>query len=96
MLDNIHVLSHPLVNTRLAKLRQVSTTSKEFREVRPITFIRVNSVSEYMLQGIHELSIMLGYEASRNLEEETVQGVRTGIIDLARSRPLTDHCSKRR
>jgi len=54
--NNIHVLSHPLVNTRLAKLRQVSTTSKEFRE------------------GIHELSIMLGYEASRDLEEETVQG----------------------
>ncbi|KAF8505992.1 UDP-N-acetylglucosamine 1-carboxyvinyltransferase [Russula emetica] len=53
---NVHVLSHPLVNTRLAKLRQVSTTSKEFRE------------------GIHELSIMLGYEASRDLEEISVQG----------------------
>ncbi|KAH9994080.1 armadillo beta-catenin plakoglobin [Russula compacta] len=56
MSDNIHVLSHPLVNTRLAKLRQISTTSKEFRE------------------GIHELSIMLGYEASRDLEEIHVQG----------------------
>lgn len=56
MPDNIHVLSHPLVNTRLAKLRQVSTTSKEFRE------------------GIYELSIMLGYEASRGLEEINVQG----------------------
>jgi len=53
---DIHVLSHPLVNTRLAKLRQVSTSSKEFRE------------------GIHELSTMLGYEASRNLEEVAVQG----------------------
>lgn len=53
---NIHVLSHPLVNTRLANLRQVSTSSKEFRE------------------GIHELSIMLGYEASRDLEEVAVQG----------------------
>ncbi|KAI0282336.1 UDP-N-acetylglucosamine 1-carboxyvinyltransferase [Russula aff. rugulosa BPL654] len=53
---NVHVLSHPLVNTRLAKLRQVSTTSKEFRE------------------GIHELSIMVGYEASRDLEEISVQG----------------------
>ncbi|KAF8484529.1 UDP-N-acetylglucosamine 1-carboxyvinyltransferase [Russula ochroleuca] len=51
-----HVLSHPLVNTRLAKLRQVSTTSKEFRE------------------GIHELSIMLGYEASHDLEQISVQG----------------------
>ena len=29
-----------------------------------------------MLQGIHELSIMLGYEASRDLEETSVQGVR--------------------
>ncbi|KAH9998390.1 UDP-N-acetylglucosamine 1-carboxyvinyltransferase [Russula vinacea] len=51
-----HILSHPLVNTRLAKLRQLSTTSKEFRE------------------GIHELSIMLGYEATRDLEEISVQG----------------------
>ncbi|KAI0291703.1 armadillo beta-catenin plakoglobin [Russula brevipes] len=56
MSGNIHVLSHPLVNTRLAKLRQVSTTPKEFRE------------------GIHELSVMLGYEASRDLEETTVHG----------------------
>jgi hypothetical protein len=30
---HLHILSHPLVNTRLANLRQVSTTSKEFREV---------------------------------------------------------------
>lgn len=34
-----------------------------------------------MLQGIHELSIMLGYEASRDLEEISVQGVRIGITD---------------
>jgi hypothetical protein len=32
-----------------------------------------------VLQGIHELSIMLGYEASRDLEEISVQGVRIGI-----------------
>lgn len=56
MSNNLHVLTHPLVNTRLAKLRQVSTTSKEFRE------------------GIHDLSIMLGYEASRDLEETPFQG----------------------
>jgi hypothetical protein len=30
-------------------------------------------------QGIHELSIMLGYEATRDLEEISVQGVRIGI-----------------
>ncbi|KAI0306947.1 armadillo/beta-catenin/plakoglobin [Multifurca ochricompacta] len=53
---SFNLLSHPLVNTRLAKLRQVSTTSKEFRE------------------GIHDLSIMLGYEASRDLEEIAVHG----------------------
>ena len=35
---NVHVLSHPLLNTRLAKLRQVTTTSKEFRKVKSITF----------------------------------------------------------
>jgi hypothetical protein len=34
-------------------------------------------------QGIHELSIMLGYEASRNLEEIAVQGVSAGIINPA-------------
>ncbi|KAI0248715.1 UDP-N-acetylglucosamine 1-carboxyvinyltransferase [Lactifluus subvellereus] len=56
MSNNLHILSHPLVNTRLTKLRQVSTSSKEFRE------------------GIHDLSIMLGYEASRDLEEMAVQG----------------------
>jgi uracil phosphoribosyltransferase len=35
----INVLSHPLVNTRLAKLRQVSTSSKEFREVTSIASV---------------------------------------------------------
>ncbi len=31
--DKVHVLKHPLVNARLSKLRQMSTTGKEFREV---------------------------------------------------------------
>ncbi|EPQ59350.1 armadillo/beta-catenin/plakoglobin [Gloeophyllum trabeum ATCC 11539] len=56
MTDNVHVLSHPLVNARLSKLRQTSTTPKEFRE------------------GIHDVSLMLGIEASRDLEEETFHG----------------------
>ncbi|KAI0053070.1 PRTase-like protein [Auriscalpium vulgare] len=56
MSTNIHVLSHPLVSARLSKLRQTSTSSKEFRE------------------GIHDLGIMLGYEASRDLEQESFQG----------------------
>jgi hypothetical protein len=30
-----------------------------------------------VLQGIHDLSIMLGYEASRDLEQKAIQGVRT-------------------
>ncbi|KAN0124678.1 PRTase-like protein [Lactarius tabidus] len=66
MSNNPHILSHPLVNTRLAKLRQASTTPKEFRE------------------GIHDLSIMLGYEASRDLEETPFQG-RSPIATFAGS-----------
>ncbi|KAA1466262.1 PRTase-like protein [Dentipellis sp. KUC8613] len=56
MSNNVHVLSHPLVSARLSKLRQTSTTSKEFRE------------------GIHDISFMLGYEASRDLEQATFEG----------------------
>jgi uracil phosphoribosyltransferase len=29
----LHVLSHPIVNTRLASLRQTKATAREFREV---------------------------------------------------------------
>jgi len=32
MSGQLHVLSHPIVNAQLSKLRQASTTSKEFRE----------------------------------------------------------------
>ncbi|KAI0736132.1 armadillo/beta-catenin/plakoglobin [Fomitopsis betulina] len=32
MSDKTHVLNHPLVKARLSKLRQTSTTAKEFRE----------------------------------------------------------------
>ncbi|KAI0347421.1 UDP-N-acetylglucosamine 1-carboxyvinyltransferase [Trametopsis cervina] len=52
----VHVLSHPVVNARLSKLRESTTTPKEFRE------------------GINEISLLLGYEASRDLEEETFNG----------------------
>lgn len=42
-----------------------------------------------MLQGIHELSIMVGYEASRDLEEISVQGVRIGTTgSLSYMRPF--------
>ncbi|KAF9055074.1 armadillo/beta-catenin/plakoglobin [Hymenopellis radicata] len=49
-------LTHPVVNAQLSKLRQSSTTSKEFRE------------------GIHHISLVLGLEATRSLEEETFHG----------------------
>ncbi|KZP24562.1 PRTase-like protein [Athelia psychrophila] len=56
MPNGINIVSHPLVNTRLSKLRQTSTTSKEFRE------------------GIHEISLILGIEATRTLEQEEFHG----------------------
>ncbi|KIP09222.1 hypothetical protein PHLGIDRAFT_87113 [Phlebiopsis gigantea 11061_1 CR5-6] len=56
MSNNLHVLAHPVVKARLSKLRETSTSSKEFRE------------------GIHEISLLLGFEATRDLEEETYSG----------------------
>ncbi|TFK43388.1 armadillo/beta-catenin/plakoglobin [Crucibulum laeve] len=56
MSGKVNVLSHPLVNAELSKLRRTSTTSKEFRE------------------GINHISLILGIESSRNLEEETFDG----------------------
>ncbi|KAK7695532.1 hypothetical protein QCA50_000168 [Cerrena zonata] len=54
--NKVTVLSHPLINARLSKLRETSTPAKEFRE------------------GIHDISLFLGIEASRNLEEESYEG----------------------
>ncbi|KZT12860.1 armadillo/beta-catenin/plakoglobin [Laetiporus sulphureus 93-53] len=56
MPDNVHVLKHPLINTRLSQLRLTTTGPKEFRE------------------GIHNISLMLGIEATRDLEEEQFTG----------------------
>ncbi|KAK2466330.1 hypothetical protein APHAL10511_001972 [Amanita phalloides] len=56
MSASLNVLSHPVVNTLLSKLRQSSTSPKEFRE------------------GIHNVSFILGIEATRTLEEEPFQG----------------------
>ncbi|RXW24625.1 hypothetical protein EST38_g1222 [Candolleomyces aberdarensis] len=56
MANTLNVLSHPLVHAELSKLRQASTTSKEFRE------------------GIRTISLFLGYEASRTLEQQTIEG----------------------
>ncbi|KAJ7699947.1 uracil phosphoribosyltransferase-domain-containing protein [Mycena rosella] len=49
----VNILSHPIANAELSKLRRTTTTSKEFRE------------------GVNNISLILGLEASRSLEEET-------------------------
>ncbi|EIW82441.1 armadillo beta-catenin plakoglobin [Coniophora puteana RWD-64-598 SS2] len=56
MVKQINILSHPVVNTQLAQLRQSTTNPKDFRE------------------GIHNISLILGIEATRDLEQETFQG----------------------
>ncbi|CAA7259907.1 unnamed protein product [Cyclocybe aegerita] len=52
----VNVVSHPLINAELSKLRQSSTTPKDFR------------------QGVDTISLLLGYEATRGLEEESFTG----------------------
>jgi len=40
MPEGINIVSHPIVNAQLSKLRQISTTSKEFREgIQHISFV---------------------------------------------------------
>ncbi|KAF9483951.1 armadillo/beta-catenin/plakoglobin [Pholiota conissans] len=56
MPTQVNVLSHPLINAELSKLRQTSTSPKEFRE------------------GVETISLLLGYEASRTLGEESFDG----------------------
>ncbi|KAF5369796.1 hypothetical protein D9758_001178 [Tetrapyrgos nigripes] len=56
MSSKVHTISHPVVNAQLSKLRQSSTSPKEFRE------------------GIHNIGLILGLEASRNLEQESFEG----------------------
>jgi len=55
-MSNVHVVKHPLVGAELSKLRQASTSAKEFRE------------------GVHNISLFLGYEASREFEEVPFTG----------------------
>ncbi|KAK7470792.1 hypothetical protein VKT23_002210 [Stygiomarasmius scandens] len=52
----VNKLSHPIVNSQLSKLRQSSTSPKEFRE------------------GVNHIGLILGLEASRNLEEQSFDG----------------------
>ncbi|KAF8558828.1 PRTase-like protein [Imleria badia] len=56
MPGNRHVLSHPIVDSRLSQLRLATTNPKDFRE------------------GIHDISFILGVEATRDLEQEPFHG----------------------
>ena len=79
MSSKIHVLSHPIINERLSKLRQSGTSSKEFREVW--TFSRyLDLIIDFFGKDIHNISLLLGFEASRDLQEETFVGVRSLIV----------------
>jgi len=55
-MSKLNQVNHPIVNAQLSKLRQTTTSSKEFRE------------------GISQISLILGLEATRTLEEETFEG----------------------
>jgi len=55
MADKVNVLSHPVIKALLSKLRDSSTSVKEFRE------------------NLHNISFILGVEATRTLEEEEFQ-----------------------
>jgi len=57
MPGSVTILRHPLVNDRLATLRQATTSAKDFR------------------QGIYDISTILGIEATRDLDEETIAGL---------------------
>ncbi|KAJ3517989.1 hypothetical protein NLJ89_g171 [Agrocybe chaxingu] len=63
----VSVVSHPLINAELSKLRQSSTTPKDFR------------------QGVDTISLLLGYEATRDLEEESFTG-KTPVASFTGSR----------
>ncbi|PPQ83300.1 hypothetical protein CVT25_004039 [Psilocybe cyanescens] len=65
--NKLNVLTHPLVNAELSKLRQESTTPKEFRE------------------GVETISLLLGYEATRTLEETPFDG-RTPVAEFTGSK----------
>ena len=53
-MSNLYILDHPLIQSKLTKLRDKETSNKEFREL------------------VSEISSLICYEASRNLEVEDV------------------------
>lgn len=73
-----HILSHPIVNARLSQLRLATTNPKDFREVG-CTTQTTHKLRD--AQGIHDISFVLGLEASRDLEEEPFHGV-TSVSSL--------------
>lgn len=75
MTNTLNVLSHPLVNAELSKLRKTSTSAKEFREVCSGAYSKICLSSTSPNQGIRTVSTFLGYEASRDLEEKSFEGV---------------------
>jgi uracil phosphoribosyltransferase len=81
MSGSLMVVSHPLVNATLSVLRKEETTPKEFREVcargARLTFSsKASSLNGvYYAQGIRQISMVLGIEASRDLPTEEFQGV---------------------
>ncbi|KAL9712827.1 hypothetical protein Ac2012v2_004065 [Leucoagaricus gongylophorus] len=56
MANTIHRLANPIISNELCRLRQSSTSAKEFRE------------------GVERISLILGYEASKDLQTENFQG----------------------
>ena len=82
MSGSLTVVSHPLVNAKLSVLRKAETTPKEFREVCIggvcFTFSSKTSCLDYV-QGIRQISMVLGIEASRDLPTEEFQGVSASI-----------------
>ena len=53
--DNVQVMDHPLIKHKISKMRDVSTSSKEFREY------------------VNEISMLMGYEVTRDLPLEEVE-----------------------
>ncbi len=53
--ENIEILTHPLIQHKISRLRSKSTGTAEFRKL------------------IHEIAMLMGYEALRDLELEDVE-----------------------
>lgn len=53
--DNVQIMDHPLIKHKISKMRDVSTSSKEFREY------------------VNEISMLMGYEVTRDLPLEDVE-----------------------